>query len=98
MTRPLVFHPDVQAEVEDAYRWYEQQRPGLGDDFLAALDEVYARLAQTPEMHQIIYQDVRRSLPRRFPYAVYYRVHSDRVEVLAVQHTRRDPAAWQSRV
>jgi plasmid stabilization system protein ParE len=98
MSRPQVFHPDVSDEVDTAYRWYEQQRVGLGDDFLAALEDVYQRLQQTPEVHQVIYQEVRRALPRRFPYYVYYRVHADRVEVIAVQHSRRDPADWQSRV
>ena len=98
MSLPLVFHPEVQAEVDDAYRWYEQQRPGLGDDFLAALEVVYRRLEQTPKMHQMIYQDVRRALMRRFPYGIFYRVQIDRVEVIAVQDCRRDPARWQSRV
>jgi plasmid stabilization system protein ParE len=98
MSFALVFHPDVQAEIDEAHRWYEQQRTGLGDDFLAALEEVFQRLQQTPQVHQVVYRDVRRDLPRRFPYAVYYRLHADRVEVIAVQHTRRDPAHWQSRV
>ena len=97
MTLPLVFHPDVQGEIDDAYRWYEQQRPGLGDDFLAALEEGFNRIRQTPEVHAVIYRDVRRGLPRRFPYGIYYRVHPDRVEAIAVQHSRRDPSAWQSR-
>jgi plasmid stabilization system protein ParE len=97
MNLPLVFHADVQDEVDDAYRWYEQQQAGLGQDFLAALDEVFNRLQQTPQMHQVVYRDLRRALPRRFPYGVYYRVHTDRVEVIAVQHSRRDPADWQSR-
>lgn len=98
MNLPLVFHPDVQGEIDDSYRWYEQKRAGLGQDFLASLDEVFNRLQQTPEAHQVIYKDVRRALPRRFPYGIYYRVHADRVEVIAVQHSRRDPADWQSRV
>jgi plasmid stabilization system protein ParE len=97
MSLPLVFHPAVRGEIDDAYRWYEQRQAGLGQDFLAALDEVFNRLQQTPEAHQVIYRDVRRALPRRFPYGVYYRVLADRVEVIAVQHSRRDPAHWQSR-
>jgi len=28
---------------------------------------------------------------------VFYRAHADRVEVIAVFHTRRDPAIWQGR-
>jgi hypothetical protein len=62
MSLPLAFHPDVHGEVDEAYRWYEQQRAGLGDDFLAALEAVFARLQQTPEAHQVIYKDVRRAL------------------------------------
>ncbi|MBI1913567.1 MAG: type II toxin-antitoxin system RelE/ParE family toxin [Planctomycetes bacterium] len=98
MSLPLVFHPDVQGEVDEAYRWYDQQQAGLGDDFLAAIENVFARLRQTPQAHQVIYRGVRRALPRRFPYGVYYRVQADRVEVIAVQHSRRDPRHWQSRV
>jgi plasmid stabilization system protein ParE len=98
MSLPLVFHPDIQGEIGKAYHWYEQQHAGLGDDFLAAVEAVFDRLRQTPEIHQAIYQDVRRALPRRFPYGVYYRVHADRVEVIAVQHSRRDPSEWQSRI
>jgi plasmid stabilization system protein ParE len=98
MNLPLVFHPAVHGEIDDAYRWYEQQQAGLGQDFLAALDEAFNRLQQTPEAHQVIYRDARRALPRRFPYGIYYRVHADRVEVIAVQHSRRDPAGWQARV
>ena len=98
MSLPLVFHPDVQGEVNEAYRWYEQQRPGLGADSMAAIEEVFARLRQTLEVHQVIYRGVRRALPRRFPYGVYYRVHANRVAVIAVQHSSRDPRHWQSRV
>jgi plasmid stabilization system protein ParE len=98
MSLPLVFHPDVRGEVDEAYRWYEQQQAGLGDQFLAALEEVYQRISTTPLAHQVVYQGARRALLRRFPYAVYYRAHSDRVEVLAVHHTRRDPRSWQARV
>lgn len=98
MSLPLVFHPAVQDEIEDAHQWYEQQQPGLGQDFLAALDETFNRMQQMPEVHQVMYRDVRRALPRRFPYGIYYRVYADRIEVIAVQHSRRDPAHWQSRV
>jgi plasmid stabilization system protein ParE len=98
MSFPLVFHPDVQDEVDEAYDWYERQRVGLGADFLQALDDVFHRLSLTPQVHAVIYQNVRCALPRRFPYGVYYRLLAGRVEVIAVQHTRRDPISWQSRV
>ena len=98
MSLPVVFHTSVQGEVENAFEWYEQQRPGLGHDFLAAVEDVYARIAAMPTAHQVVYKDVRRDLTRRFPYGVFYRVHADRIEVVAVYHSSRDPAGWKSRV
>jgi hypothetical protein len=41
--------------------------------------------------------DIREAPLTRFPYAVYYRALADRIRVLAVYHTARDPSGWQSR-
>jgi plasmid stabilization system protein ParE len=98
MSLPLIFHPDVRDEIDEAYRWHEQLRVPRGDEFLAAIEEVYRRLEQMPLMHQVIWQDVRRALLRKFSYGVFYCVHDDHVFVIAVQHTSRDPALWQGRV
>jgi len=34
----VVVRPAAASDIEDAYRWYESQRAGLGDEFLAALE------------------------------------------------------------
>ena len=97
MSLPLAFHSAVQGEIDEAFQWYEQQRAGLGNDFLAELDVVFRRLEAMPQIHQVIWHNVRRALPRRFPYSVFYRIMTDRVEVLAVRHSRRHPSGWKSR-
>jgi plasmid stabilization system protein ParE len=48
-------------------------------------------------MYGIVWQNVRAARLRRFTYVVYYRVHDDRVEVLAVMHGSRDASGWQAR-
>lgn len=98
MSHSLIFHPEVQGEIKDAFRWYEQQRPGLGVDFVRALEDVFLRISNTPAMHQMIWQNVRRALPKAFPYGVFYRIEGNRVEVVAVQHASRDPSHWKSRL
>jgi plasmid stabilization system protein ParE len=40
---------------------------------------------------------IRRSLIRRFPYSLLYRVDADEIVVLAVMHQKRHPAYWLSR-
>ncbi len=33
----VIFRPAAAADVEDAFHWYEAQRPGLGSDFKASV-------------------------------------------------------------
>jgi hypothetical protein len=37
VSRQVVFEPEASAELEEAARWYEAQRSGLGLAFLAAV-------------------------------------------------------------
>jgi plasmid stabilization system protein ParE len=97
MSLPLVFRPAAQAEFDEAAAWYEAQRPGLGDDFVAEVQHVLDTIAQHPERYPIVEGDVREALVSRFPYCIYYRAKPDRIVVIAVFHTARDPSVWQGR-
>lgn len=96
MSLPVVLTPEAQAEFDEAADWYEQQA-GLGSAFTASVREVLHRIAGTPLMHQLVYQNIRRGVVRRYPYSIFYRVEPDRVTVIAVFDNRRDPSIWQSR-
>jgi hypothetical protein len=37
---PPIFRPAAAADIEDAYRWYEAQQIGLGDEFPTALQAI----------------------------------------------------------
>ena len=97
MSLPLDFHPAVRDEIDNAYRWYEQRRAGLGSDFLDAVQDVLAEITANPARYGFADADIREGLLKRFPYAAYYRVLTDRIRVLAIYHTSRDPSGWQSR-
>ena len=97
MSLPIIFHRAVQPEIDDAARWYEDQRAGLGRDFLDAVDLVMSGITINPTRYGFAKADIREGAIQRFPYVVYYRVHPDRIRILAVQHTARDPASWASR-
>jgi plasmid stabilization system protein ParE len=85
-------------DLDEAFRWYEAQRPGLGEEFLAEIDALMAHIAEYPEAYHAVDEPYRRALATRFPYAVYYRVTSAWVQVLAVFHVRRDPRGLQRRL
>jgi plasmid stabilization system protein ParE len=97
LSLPLEFHRSVRDEINDAHDWYEHHQAGLGREFLDELEQVLAGIAANPARYGFAEDDIREGLLQRFPYAVYYRELPDRVRVLAVFHTSRDPSTWQSR-
>lgn len=94
----VVVRPVAQADLDDAFAWYQHQAPGLGHEFLRAVAAVFEQIARHPEMFPDVHRGRRRALVRRFPYAVYYRVDNDRADVVACLHLRRGPQVWRSRV
>ncbi len=97
MTLPLDFQADVEGDVQAAYRWHEQARPGLGRDFLDAVQSRLTTIADSPLIYGVLSRGTRAAPLSGFSYVVYYRVLRNRVLVVAIHHTSRDPAAWQSR-
>ena len=45
-----------------------------------------------------VHLEYRRSLIRRFPYAVFYECAGNKVMIYAVFHTSRNPAKWRQRL
>jgi plasmid stabilization system protein ParE len=94
---PVRLRRAAQAEYDDAADWYEARRRGLGRRFVAALRDTLADVGQQPDRFPEVWPGVREAAMSGWPYFVYYQVHADHVMVIAVFHTARDPAAWQSR-
>jgi hypothetical protein len=51
-------------------------RAGLGGKFAAQLRAVLELIESMPELHGIVWRDVRAALVRKFRYVVYYVVYS----------------------
>jgi plasmid stabilization system protein ParE len=94
----LVVRAAAEADILEAALWYEQRSPGLGAEFLRAVDVTLAEVARLPERFPAVHREARRALLRRFPYAVFFVTSSELVSVVACMHARRDPRRWQERV
>ena len=98
VVHPLILTRPARAELIDAQDWYENEAPGLGRRFRAAVDAVVQRMSATPRQFPVIHKNVRRALLRRFPYALMFVVEADdTLTVIACFHGSRDPARGQNR-
>lgn len=95
--RQVLFRKEAEADVTEAYLWYEARSPGMGEEFRHELASTLRRIADHPESYQMIHRETRRAPMHRFPYSVFYRVYPDKIIVVACMHGRRSPRRWRSR-
>jgi toxin ParE1/3/4 len=92
-----ILRPAAAADVEEAWRWYESRREGLGDELLSAVGEALEAILAHPEAAPVVHRDVRRRLLGRFPYGLFYRLIEGRVVVVACFHASLSPKRWRTR-
>ena len=80
----------AEADLRQAHFWYENERPGLGDDFLLSIADAMTRLEESPEHFPIYYRDFRRLLTEKFPYKIFFRIEGEVVIVFRILHAARD--------
>lgn len=94
----VIFAPEVRRDIDQAYRWYEDRRRGLGEEFLDRVDASIQTVCRTPELYGKVYAEYRRVLVKRFPYSIFYGFSGDTITFYGVFHTSRDPQKWKRRL
>ena len=94
----LVLTPGAFDDLRGATRWYEEKRSGLGATFEQAIDAAPMRLQRVPLSFPAVDDSFRRSIVKRFPYDIYFSFDDQRVLVVLVIHTARDPKAVLERL
>jgi len=95
--------PLAEREANLAACWYEDQRVGLGDDFLDEYVRVLRDIEQSPARFALLETietdvEIRRAILKRFPYGIVYQVLPAESLVLAVMHLSRKPDYWIRRM
>lgn len=97
MNLRIEYHELVDVDLLNAWTWYEDREPGLGDRFLDAIAATVQRASHLPNAGVPVLRDdtgeiiERKITANGFPYAVRYRILGDRLVIMAVLHQRRHP-------
>jgi len=78
-------------DIESGQRFYEQQQDGLGIYFLDALFSDIDSLLLYGGVHQQFF-GYYRTLSKRFPYAIYYTLNDEFIDVWRVLDCRQKPS------
>jgi len=88
---------EARDDLVNGAAFYGEQSVGLDEYFLKCLRKDVMNLETTGGVHER-YRGFHRSLSDRFPYAIYYLVSKEIIDVVAILDCRRDPAALNTRL
>lgn len=97
----VVIRPEVEQDVAEAAKWYEERQTGLGAQFVEEVIRVWDSLSENPLLPARRHprKNIRWRYPERFPYRIIYEVldAEKTVVVAAVIHAARHERHWQRR-
>jgi plasmid stabilization system protein ParE len=98
MSRSICFTLAAESDPEQAANWYDGEQLAVGTEFLEVAYRTFDLIADHPQIFANVFQKTRQAILRRFPYAVYFVMESERIVVYPLIHSARDPSIWQSRI
>lgn len=92
----IIIRDDADRDAQEAYDYYEKQRPCLGEEFLMELVKQFDELEHHPENYGHINPQPEKILRdikiKRFPYVIIFEVTAEsEVIVYAIHNTRKTP-------
>jgi plasmid stabilization system protein ParE len=97
MKRGFVLRRVAEEEFDKAIAFYVRERTGLGQVFRSTIEQYFQRIRENPEWFPKVRGSVQRAVVRRFPYVIHFLVETNRIVILSVFHTSREPGQIKSR-
>jgi plasmid stabilization system protein ParE len=87
----LIIKEEAYQDLQNAYDYYEEQKSGLGEDFIAKVKGRMAYLKKYPLHFSKVEKEFRQALIDRFPYVIVYELSGKEIIVYAVFHCSKNP-------
>jgi toxin ParE1/3/4 len=97
MSHEVVFEPTASHELNEAADFYDLEGPGLGTEFLDAVEAALIAVVENPGAFPRELGETRKRVVSRFPYSIMYWFDDTAVHVSAIAHQRRRPGYWGDR-
>ena len=91
------FLAPARDELEEAARFYDRRRAGLGDEFVEEVERTIKRILDHPKAWHSLSPRTRRCRTRRFAYGVVYQIRGDEILIVAIMHLKRRPGYRRDR-
>lgn len=89
---------EVEEDVFNIIKWYNEQRENLGLEFYEVLLMMYDEICMQPLIFKCIFKQYRKTTTLQFPYNIFFRIDNDKIIVVGVFHQKRKPSLLRKRL
>jgi len=93
----IFLHPLAEEEYKEALHYYFEIDEKLSEKFTNFLDKTFDKILKFPNIYPYETQTTQKILVEKFPFIVIYEHYENRIMVLAIFHTKRDPIGLKGR-
>ncbi len=87
----------AKEDIQQIVDYYEDISTQVTDNFLIDLYADLELLQGNPQIFQVKYRQTHVRYMKRFPFGIHYQFDTEKVVILAVLHTSKNPKVWESR-
>jgi plasmid stabilization system protein ParE len=90
----FIVSSQAEADLIEAFDFYEEKVPGLGSECVRSVDAEFARIQRSPLAFRLRFGAHRMAMTERFPYAIYF-IHDESAKFVSVRrilHFAQDSA------
>ena len=98
MKYDLLLTESAELDIIEAFLWYESKMSNLGKIFQKKLEEQLKFLQRNPTAFQVRYRGIRIAFVKKFPFGIHYVIDENKIIVIAVFNTSKNPTIWDSRI
>ena len=99
MEYKIIISTAAENDTKEAYLYYEQEQPALGERFLTELTEFYLKLQQHPTYYSFVSGEktIRAVSLKIFPFKIIFQIEGQEIYVFAIHHFRKLPNQFLKR-
>ena len=97
MNYKIVIIEEAKLDFKEAFEWYKNIQPKLGDIYKNSFKESLKIIKSNPLLFQIRYNDSRVALIENFPYTIHFNIYDNTIVIKAIFHTSRNTEIWIER-
>lgn len=91
MEKKYKLEPSAKEDIKESVTYYEDQKEGLGGEFIDELNWKIQEIAEKPDKNPLFHKEARKTSLKRFPFNIIYTIEDGFISILGVWHKRRDP-------